>query len=307
MFKLISKLGSLAILLVIGAPVQSQESPPVSFQTVGRISDFTLSETSGLTRSFLHPGLYWAINDGGHPSTLYAMNEQGQVKKRIRISGALNRDWEALTSYQANGKNYLVLAEIGDNDAEYDYYLVYFIEEPDITKDTDVSIAWKLDFRYEDGPRDSESIAVDTNRNKILILSKRSKIKHIYELPLLGQDTANLVAKHVGNLHKLEQPSVIDMLFRRNRNRFDGMPTDMAFSEDGNLAAVLTYAKIYLFKKDSTESFVQTLSHTPIVIDLPGLAQAESISFTHDDKALLVTSEGEYPEVLKLDIEEMME
>jgi hypothetical protein len=46
-------------------------------------------------------------------------------------------------------------------------------------------VAWRVRFRFEDGPRDCEAMAVDPEQPRALLLSKRTEPPVLYELTLL--------------------------------------------------------------------------------------------------------------------------
>ncbi|MDO5616663.1 MAG: hypothetical protein Q4G16_10760, partial [Cruoricaptor ignavus] len=68
-----------------------------------------IEETSAL--SFWDNRLF-TLNDGGNPAELYEINpKNGEVLKTIKIDGAKNIDWEALT----NDGTYFYIADVGNN------------------------------------------------------------------------------------------------------------------------------------------------------------------------------------------------
>ncbi len=207
-------------------------------------------------------------------------------------SGITNNDWEDIGTFEFEGKPYIVIADVGDNFAKRSKCFLFFIEEPDLKNiragsSLTVKPAWSITFTYEDGPRDCESVAVDTTTGKILLLSKRDTPPVLYEIPLTKNTTKDAVAKRVTVIKPLPQKSqgISDFLSMSN------MTTAMDISDDGLNAVVLTYAGAYLYPKEKDEDWAKTFSGTPVYISLPVMQQSESICFGKDVSTMFVTTE----------------
>ena len=74
-----------------------------------------LPEASGVAASRRNPGIVWALNDSGDP-VIYAIDANGTITGRVRITGATLEDWEALAVSACPGGTCLYVADIGDND-----------------------------------------------------------------------------------------------------------------------------------------------------------------------------------------------
>jgi hypothetical protein len=116
----------------------------------GRLGNKSLDEASGIVRSQRHSGVYWLVNDSGKPR-LHAIDSTGRNLGRVKISNAKNVDWEDIASFSLDGKPYLLVADIGDNDSRRRDVTVYVVEEPESGQD-DVEIAWSFDYSYPMGP-----------------------------------------------------------------------------------------------------------------------------------------------------------
>lgn len=75
-----------------------------------------LPEASGLAVSLLIPDRLWTHNDG--EPTLFALDTRGAVTARVRLSGAVLDDWEAVAVGPCPTGSCLYVADIGDNNAQ---------------------------------------------------------------------------------------------------------------------------------------------------------------------------------------------
>ena len=91
----------------------------------GDITDKRISEASGLAASRVQDNLFWIINDSGHDSSLFAVNNQGKIKGSVEIEGIKNKDWEDLAAFEYKGKHYLLIADIGDNKGKRKHVTLY--------------------------------------------------------------------------------------------------------------------------------------------------------------------------------------
>ncbi len=111
---------------------------------------------------------------------------------------------------------------------------------------------WEVRFRYPDGPRDVESIAVDPLGQQILILSKRDFPAVMYSVPLPGQGATPrepvLTAQRLGSVGSIPRPGRADLLDNPVFGMFSSQPTTMDVHADGSVA-ILTYRRAYLFSR----------------------------------------------------------
>ena len=149
-------------------------------RALARVDDDRINESSGLTRSLAHPDRFWTHNDGNTPR-LYCISKQGETVGIIKLEGAKFDDCEDIASFNRGGKNYLLLADAGDNDFNRRTYRLHLIEEPSLQEDTkkkkkkrpqDVDVEMTIPFRYPDGPHDCEGVAVDAAAGKVYLATK---------------------------------------------------------------------------------------------------------------------------------------
>ena len=286
----------------------SDSGPYGPAQLVGRIEDPQLVECSGMDISRSTPGLFWAINDGHRSPLLFAVGANGQKLGRVWVRGAENRDWEAIDTFEWQGRPMILIADFGDNYRRYDTHTFYIVDEPKLTgkrfeEPAVTTVIWSITFTYPDSRHDAEGVAVDAINQEILILTKRDNPPILFKVPLIPLDTDQIiVAEKISSLN-LPGPERNGLL-----SKYANQPTALDIADDGFRAVVLTYTDAYLLTRGPEDSWAQALSSKPIRIILPKphelweLRQREAVFFGHDQKTIFVTSEGKGAGIFRLDI-----
>ena len=257
----------------------------------GVFTDPELSEVSGLAASRAHPGLYWAQNDGGNGNKLIVIKGDGSRVATLTLADAENIDWEDLASFDLDGKHYLLVADTGDNGGIRKQLTLYVVEEPASLHDGDtLHPAWSINFRWPDGARDCEAVAVDATTREVLLISKKRVPPELFRLPLKpgkGVQTAQFVAA----LNGIEQPSERELKRNPVYGRYRSQISGADLSPNGRVFAVLNYHSIHLYVREAGQHWGQALRSPSTVLDFPWLPQAEAIAFSVDGRSLLVGSE----------------
>ena len=276
---------------------------------VGEITDKKIPEASGIAESRRQNGVFWIINDGGNDTSIFAIDGPGKGIGRLEVEGVKNKDWEDIAAFTLKEKPYLLIADFGDNDAKRKKYRLHFIKEPKAKhlnpkKSFSVKPDWSLEFTYEDGPRDAESIAVDVKHKKIYILSKRDQPPVLYELPLQKKPKKlKAVAKRIGDLKELKSTAVNDIRSLKYAT-FTNKPTAMDISSDGLSAVVLTYINAYYYRVEDLQGGRSLFSSKPHTITLPYLKQAEAVCFDQSGENIYITSEKLPAPLIKINLRE---
>ena len=280
------------------------EGPRSRLIVAGQLESDELVEASGLARSQRNPDLLWSINDGGSKARLHAIDASGFQRGRIKLDGVKNHDWEDLSSFTVDGTPYLLVADTGDNDAERDEVSLHVVLEPDLAEDDTVRLdpAWSIDFRYPDGPRDVEAAAVDPARGQVLLLSKREWPPVLHEVPLFPPSDDRVVARRLGPIESLPAPTRQDREHAVFTKEWHWQPTAMDISPDGELAVILTYRGVYLYRLDPDLGLYESLSGQAYGFSLGNFRGAESVAFSADGNAIFVTLEGRHAPLLRIDI-----
>lgn len=283
----------------------SAASAHPAVEQIAIIEQENLVEASGLARSQIHPGILWAMNDGGSKPRVYAFDETGTHRGRLTIDPSKNRDWEDLASFKMDGKPYLLVADIGDNHSRHETLKLYVVEEPDIEDDDKVRSepAWVIEFRYPDGARDAESIAVDADEGFVYIMSKRSIPPELYRVPLAPADGV-ITAEKLGQVRSLPPPRRIDVELAPKIKDWFWQPVAMDFSEDGRRAVVMTYRYIFVYRRAAGEAWFDVLNRRPSPISLGAFRDGESAVISTDGQSVFATTERAFPPLLKAPLPE---
>ena len=281
-------------LLLLLAGCQSPPDPGAPFAgpvTVGRLAQPANGEASGLGASRRFPGLLWIHADSGAAPELHLLAADGSARGTVRLAGVPNTDWEDAAAFAWQGGAWLVVADVGDNNAVRPSVFLHFLREPDPAATSGpVAPEFTLEVTYEDGPRDCESVAVDPVEGAVYLLSKREPVPRLYRLPL-APASGPVVARRVGEVPHLPQPTELQRAVRMPTGAYRANPCAMDFAPDGSGAVVLTYGDTLYFPRQAGESWAAALARPPVVLDGHGLPQAEAVAFTADGRGILVCSE----------------
>lgn len=298
---ILSALAVLASILRFVVLVESQTPPDGVLIHVA-----PLVEASGLAPSHRVPGVYWSHNDSGGEPVLYAFDTNGQERGRLRVQGTKNVDWEAISSFEWEGKAYIAIGDVGDNLGVRHNTVIHIVEEPAAeslspTQEVSVPIAWSIPFRYENGPHDCESLMIEPRLRMIYLITKRNLPPGLYALPLQpifsGKPTP-ITAKKIGTVAHLPRAHLLQRLFPSPRGRYRGQPTDACFAPDGLAAAVLTYGEVLIYHRNAGQTWESAFQHEPEHLAHHSLPQAEGLTYSLDGKTILITGEQRDPRLV---------
>ena len=257
----------------------------------GALTDADLSEASGLAASHQHRDVYWAHNDGGNEAELMAIRPDGSRVATYQVRGTANVDWEDLSSFDLDGKHYLLVADTGDNGGIRKTLELAVFEEPATLRDGDtLRPAWTVSFRWPDGARDCEAAAVDAPAGQVLLVSKKRVPPEVFAVPLRpadGLQTARLVA----TLNGIDQPDQEQLRENPVYGRYRSQVSAADLSPNGRVLAVLNYHAVYLYVRSPGQDWSKALAAKPGMLTFPWLPQAEGLAFSADGRSLLIASE----------------
>ncbi len=245
-----------------------------------------LGESSGLAASRVRPGVYWSHNDSGDGPYLYATDSTGADLGAVRVRGAHATDWEDLAAGPCGGsrRTCLYLADIGDNDANRPYVVVYRIVEPTPPRgpaDTTATVPLldSLVLRYPDRPHDAEALAVTPSGWLLVVTKDRSGPARLFRARVPA-GSRQLLLEDAGAL-----PIAINLIRGR-------LVTGAAVSPNGRLLAVRTYVSLHFFALDErgqpTPLTPEAGIGIPVVED-----QGEAVTFDGPDRLVLSSERGQ--------------
>lgn len=264
------------VVLIFLAACAGREEKSVLFtegKPLGTVNK-KLEEASGLIASVANPGYLWSQNDSGNAAEIYLLNEKAEIVMTCVLQGIENRDWEDITIGRGpeEGKNYLYVAEIGDNSARYPYKALYRFEEPVRAGERmTITAIDTLAFSLSDGVRDTEAIMMDPVTNNFYICSKREDSVRLYEITYpFAADT--VVAQKVATLP-----------FRNI--------VAACISPNGDEVVMKDYGHIYYWKKTNSESIAALLQTPATTLAYKPEPQGESIAWKRDGSGFFTLSE----------------
>ena len=234
-----------------------------------------IDEASGMVASRSMPGNLWVQQDSGNPTDIALLNQDGTVKGKMSLPAPVdNRNWEdmGIGPGPQDGTNYIYLADTGDNNLQYPFYLIYRFPEPKSLTEP-VTKAERMFFKYPDGSHDAEAILVDPQTKDIWIITKRETKVRLYRFAYPQNINDVTTVQDYGELPF----SVV---------------TGAAISSDGNEILVRTYTNIYYWKRQNNEPIAETLQRregraVPYRLE----PQGEAVCFDKDDKGYFTLSE----------------
>lgn len=232
-----------------------------------------LTEVSGIADSRRNAGYLWAQEDSGNPPLLFLIAHDGAVSDSVALNGAANRDWEeiAIGPGPMAGSDYVYIADIGDNNAQYPSCTIYRLPEP--ARGTTQVSGWEaVEFVYDDGPRDAEALLVDNVSGDIYIITKREVNARVYTLPYPQRTAGTDTARFVGELP------------------YSGV-TGAALSPDGADLLVKTYTEIFHYTRLAGTPLGETLMHDYRKTGYQAEPQGEAVSFGADNGGFFTLSE----------------
>ncbi len=232
------------------------------------------NEASGVADSRSMPGNVWVQEDGDNPNLLHQFSHSGEYKGNIQMPFP-NRDWEDISIGVGpeNGKNYIYIAEIGDNNAVYNnqYYIYRFLEPQSLSEQ--VTNFDRISFQYPDGSRDAECILLDPATKDIYIVTKREFNVRIYQLPYPQSTTEIQTAKFVQAIPFL-------------------IITSGGISSDGKEIVLRNYDALYYWYRKDGASITTTLARNrDKLLPYTKEPQGEGFCFDRNNKGYFTNSE----------------
>lgn len=284
----------LALLLALALAACDSDALPEP-QMAGLITDSQLAEISGLAASRRAENLFWALDDGGNPARLHALSRRGSHLASFAVEGVEKVDWEDLASFELDGKPYLLIADTGDNGGIRKTLQLHILPEPEnVEAGGTLKPLWSIRFRWPDGARDCEAVAVDTANRQILLISKKRQPPQVFTLPLRPSEANGrkiLTAALAGTLAGVPQASARERRDNPGMARLRSQVTAADIAPQGDAIAVMTYDYLLIYPRQPAQTWPQALASAPSVMRLRFLPQAEALAWSHGGGGLYATGE----------------
>ena len=255
-------------------------------QDVGAITTGTIDEASGIAASRRNPGVFYTHNDSGDPNRIFAINADGDFLAEFTIDGFASRDWEdvAVGPGPVPGVNYIYIANIGDNGAQYDLKYIARISEPAVGlhqayAESTLYGAETMTITYPDGRRDAETLMVDPWTKDIFIVSKRENTDVRLYRAAWPQSTSSTITLELSRTLPL------------------GWIVGGDISPSGERIVIKHGAFAYYWCRQAGQSVSDAMGAPPTLVPYVQEQQGEAICWALDESGYYTLSEGHYEHV----------
>ena len=250
------------------------------------LADARINESSGVAAASWSDDVVFTHNDSGDSARFFAVDARTCATRAVfSVRGATNVDWEDMArGSAADGTPVLWLADIGDNLATRSSVVVYEVAEPGASAaggTVPVRNRWTL--QYPDGPRDAETLLVDPETSRAVLVSKDAAAgrSRAYRVPAAGSGVLEALA-----------PLDVKALGGGAFGRPSWSVTGGATSPDRRAVVLRTYLGAWVWASSPAEPLAAVLARPPEQLEIPLGRQAEAMSFTRSGSGVWITSEG---------------
>lgn len=259
-------------------------------RTTAGIRGSALSEASGLAQSSRTPSVLWSIDDSGHEPLLHVLDTGGVSRGAIRVTGARNRDWEAVAVGPCATGACVYIGDVGDNGADEASVMIWRVPEPEVGA-VATAPAESLTVRWAGGPADVEAMWVGPDTSLWFVTKRPTRRPdstwrpvRVHVVPAAAWRTAGVVEAAVADS--------LPIVPRKKRPSL--WPTDAALSppdaSGARRVAVRTYADVFVFAADAATGRPGALEARCSLAVLHE-SQGEGVTWL-DAERLLFISEG---------------
>jgi len=246
----------------------------------GKIIDSALEEISGIDYSKQH-NIIWCNNDSDGKPIIYGINLTGELVCELKLEGVKNRDWEDLSYGEIDGKYYIFVGDIGDNDKKYDSKFIYYFEEPSIiTDEIIIKDVKQIEFNYPTDNFDSECLMFDHLSKDLVIITKREINEKVFAInyPYIND-----------KLVTAEYKTEVQIGIKNNQlSRVTGGD----ISDDGKFILIKNYSTVFYWERgENLYSTINKIGQKISNYILAGEPQGESICWDSEINGFYTSSE----------------
>jgi hypothetical protein len=243
--KFLAFVGPAIVVATLASSATAQQTAPVSAERTGALGAAGITESSGVAVSRRFPGVLWTHNDSGDGPFLYAIDRNGRLIAKYRVSGARAVDWEDIAVGPCPRRfrpaaSCLYVADTGDNAERRTRVVLYVMPEPDPRTPGQAVRATRpaqaLRVRYADGPHDAEALIVDGHGDVSIVTKGRTGPILRYRIPsrALSGDSVSV------------RPT--DTIPVKPNGLIGRWVTGGAIAPDGERVVLRTYTELYFFR-----------------------------------------------------------
>lgn len=249
-------------------------------EQIGTVESAELTEISGLAASRTHAGVLWAHNDSGDDPAIHALGEDGRALGRTVLPDLTARDWEdiALGPGPRAGRDYLYLADIGDNRGDRPTVQIHRLPEPSPGTEA-VAGGETLTLTYPTGPTEAETLLVDPESGDLVILGKAlSGVTPVFFVPGTVEWSAPQEAIYRGDIE------------------LGTFAVATGGDAGGDRIIVRTYDEIFTWNRSPGDDIGETLFESGCRAGTIRESQGEALAIGTDGR-IFTTSEGAFPPI----------
>ncbi len=258
-------------------------------QAAVQLEHAALTESSGVCVS-ADGRVVWTHNDSGDTPRLFGFRRGGELAMIANVQRASAVDWEDICSFERDGKAYLAVGDVGDNQRRRKAISIYVLQEPKLgsfesssqspiiepqqpqTLEVEVPVVGEFHITFPGGPLDCEGIAYDPLRKVFLLVSKEFLRARLFEV-----DASKLESKQ--SCQAVLMGTVLVP-----------MVTGADISRDGQQLVLATYGPGCMLRRNAEGNW-STAGNDMRFFEVPNRKQGESICFDRNGQSLLLTSE----------------
>jgi len=255
----------------------AQDLIPTTRVSKGKLIAPELNEVSGIIASDANPGSFWMHNDSGDKARIFLVDSSANLLQIVNLEGIIAIDMEEIGKFKRDGKNYLVLGDIGDNRGLRKDIRLYILEEPVREQSGKKEILIKssqiqtIILHHDGKARDAEAFFIDPLDNRFYLISKREFKSIVYSADIFQE-----VEKHT-------LKPVITLPFT--------FVTAADISPAGDAILIKNLTNIYYWSRPFNESIQHSLSKPYKRLAYQQEPQGEAITFDQFGKTFFTVSE----------------
>ena len=268
----------------------------------GHVLSQDLTEISGIVLSRRNVGVIWAHNDSGGEARIFAMDTEGRSLGVFPLEGATAIDWEdiAIGPGPSPEKDYLYVADTGNNDLSRQNITIYRVPEPPVSttaplQESELGGVEVLPMRFPSEPRECETLLVHPKNGDIYLVTRSRN----------GSAREHASIFHAPGPHREGRLRTLQFL--------TSFPAPAGIrggdiSSDGRMVVLRSHSRRHragalLWERTNLDRPLHDIfRHQPNHITLRSEVQGESISFSADGKFLFTVSEGRMAPIYRFEV-----